>query len=367
MPQVLTNETWLRYLAELVEKSESQLSVGLQDDFSDDPIPKINAAYKRDNLALILGAGVSKDFGLMSWGELLQNLFINAISHSDKNSVSSAELSRCFNEVFAPSPLIAARYLMNNSFSGTVDAEVEFSSRVRDVLYRNLKGGVKSKTMNEIVRLSLAVGKNCHDLHSIITYNFDDLLEIALSTTKTGVPFKSIYKPGVHPGDNELAIYHVHGYLPQKGTLTSDNRIVFSESYYHEQYSQVYHWSNLVQINTFSRASCLFIGSSLSDPNQRRLLDIAKNIRGDDQVHHHIIKIKHSSDVVAKRLAAVQPQSGSAKNAGTRVKRPTTTDPVQLAKLMDNFEEKDALSFGVGTIWVDSAAEIGDVLSKLKA
>jgi len=250
---------------------------------------------------------------------------------------------------------------MNQTGSSTQDSESHFASKVRETLYANLDASAESETMNQIVRLSLAVGKN-PNLHSIITYNFDDLLEKSLLKTNTGVAFKSIYTPGIHPGLNELGIYHVHGYLPREGPLTVDNRIVFSERYYHEQYSQVYHWSNLVQINTFSQTNCLFVGSSLTDPNQRRLLDIAKGIRGDNKVHHHMIKIRHDAQTVKKKLAAF-----STTSTGGKKRLGTSNEPTQLANLMNNFEEKDALSFGVGTIWVDSPSAIGEVLSKVKS
>ena len=361
MTHAISYEKLTSYLEDLVKKSESALTVSNGVSQITDSLADVIDAYCHGRLALILGAGISRDFGLMNWADLLQNLFINAISPTGRPTGQSTAIAQCFNDVFAPSPLIAARYLMNQVGSANDDLELDFVRKVRETLYINLNSRAKSKTMDEIVRLSLAVGKN-PNLHSIITYNFDDLVEKSLLETNTGVAFKSIYTPGVHPGLNELGIYHVHGYLPREGPLTPDNRIVFSERYYHEQYSQVYHWSNLVQINTFAHTNCFFIGSSLTDPNQRRLLDIAKGIRGDNRVHHHVIKIRHNAEAVEKRLVA----SSSVALKGNK-KRTKSIEPKQLANLMNNFEEKDALSFGVGTVWVDSAAEIGHVLSQIKS
>lgn len=54
-----------------------------------------------------------------------------------------------------------------------------------------------------------------------------------------------------------LPIYHVHGFLPQGGRLTSRNRVVLSERLYHARYSEPYDWSNLVQVTCFTQKSCL--------------------------------------------------------------------------------------------------------------
>jgi len=74
----------------------------------------------------------------------------------------------------------------------------------------------------------------------------------------------------------------VHGFLPEDQSSyrdLDDSTLVFSEEGYHRIYSEPYHWSNLVQLNTFRENNCLMIGLSMTDPNLRRLLDISsKNL-----------------------------------------------------------------------------------------
>ncbi|MCY6325657.1 SIR2 family protein [Bacteroides fragilis] len=61
---------------------------------------------------------------------------------------------------------------------------------------------------------------------------------------------------------------------------------MFSEEAYHKVYSEPYHWSNLVQLATLRENNCLMIGLSLSDPNLRRLLEIAAQKHSKNNRHY---------------------------------------------------------------------------------
>ena len=115
------------------------------------------------------------------------------------------------------------------------------------------------------------------------------------------MPHKPIYGVGMNP-DGELPIYHVHGYLQQDGKLNEQNQITFGELVYHKQYVDIYSWNNIVQINKFRDANCLFIGTSLTDPNTRRLLDIARKQKGEKNETHFVFKQRYKEDAVKRRL-----------------------------------------------------------------
>jgi hypothetical protein len=108
-------------------------------------------------------------------------------------------------------------------------------------------------------------------LHSILSFNFDGLMETALG--RLGVPHTPIWTASQLSEATGLPVYHPHGYLPYILEPGQSYEIVFAESDYHTQYSSQFSWNNIVTIRALLESTCLFVGASLTDPNQRRLLD----------------------------------------------------------------------------------------------
>lgn len=317
-------------------------------------IKNITSSYKDDNLVFVLGAGVSLNFGIPNWNNLLKKLMAYTIEEEHKVSNS---LSSIFNELFKPNPLIAGRYLQEYFENSNSSFEI----MVRQVLYANIDKGKKSNILDEIVKLCVAPGKS-PNIDAIITYNFDDILEYKLDKTDLDIPYKSIYGIGMDINNGELPIYHVHGYLPEEGNLTSKNNITFGENNYHKQYSDIYSWNNIVQINKFRENTCLFIGSSLTDPNIRRLLDIAYKQKGNKRKHHYIFKQRFD-------LLELKEQLKNSKNT-TKLNN-LGLDIDEVLNLINNiftrFEENDSASFGVQTIWIDDwEKDVPVILRKIR-
>jgi hypothetical protein len=308
-------------------------------------VNNLTNAFKDEKLVLVLGAGISLEFGIPSWDSLLQKLMVHTI---EKDNEVSNLLSNLFNKIFTPNPLIAGRYLQdyfekNNS---------SFENMVRDVIYKKVDKDTKSNLLEEIVRLCVAPGKS-PNLDSIITYNFDDILEYKLEKTEMDIPYKSIYGIGMDVRNGELPIYHVHGFLPQNKKLNKLNAITFGESNYHQQYSDIYSWNNIVQINKFRENTCVFIGSSLTDPNIRRLLDIALKQKGNNRKHHYIFKKRINKSSL---IDEIEHKDYSEKEETLNL----------LLKIHERFEENDSSSFGVKTIWVDEWDEIPETLKSIR-
>jgi len=320
--------------------------------------------YKNGSLVLVLGAGVSIDYGLPSWDMLLQKLLIEAFSTKTKeDSKVSTVLAELFTNVFPLNPLISARFLQNYYKKNKKDGD--FESDIRNIFYNDIKIDYISPTFKEIFQLCVAPG-NSPNLNSIITYNYDDLLEKHLDDLDIDVPYKSIYKVGQNHTPNELPIYHVHGFLKRDGDLSPDDKIILSEDLYHQQYNDTYSWNNIVQINKFRENTCLFIGISLSDPNTRRLLDIANLQKGSLNKYHYIIKKRYDRDKIKKSLEIVLSQDNTISNEKTDESLGIDKTVNYLVEFMETFEEEDAMSFGVKTIWVKEFSEIPSILIKIR-
>ncbi len=320
-------------------------------------VRKLSKSLEGKKLVFVLGAGVSMGFGLPNWDTLLQKLMITTI---EKEQNVSTVLSKLFSNIFAPSPLIAGRYLQKYYD----EKKLSFEEAVRKVLYEELDITKPSDLMNEIVNFCVAPG-NSPSLDSIITYNFDDILEQRLSKVGVAIPYKSIYGIGMKPSKH-LQIYHVHGFLPHKGKLTESNQVTFGESIYHKQYSDIYSWNNIVQINKFRDFNCLFIGSSLTDPNTRRLLDIAKRQKGETEEYHYVFKMRHQEDVIKERLQDLLEKSKSLFNEKVLAELNFDDTVKFLIDIIERFEESDTASFGVKTIWINSWGEIPEILKEVR-
>lgn len=349
----------LQAFVNLTRGAERSLPVqaSMEPEESPDAIAPLAKSLQNNKLVLVLGAGVSMGFGLPDWPTLLQKLMITTIEQEPE--VSSA-LSRLFSAVFAPSSVMAGRYLQKYY----EDKDASFEEAVRKALYENLDIEAEAPLMDEIVHLCVAPGRS-PTLDSIITYNFDDLLEQRLELLDIELPYKAIYADGMHAG-NRLPIYHVHGYLPSQGDISDKNRITLGESVYHKQYTDIYSWNNIVQINKFTDFDCLFIGSSLTDPNIRRLLDVAYRQRGERTESHYVFKRRVRREEVQARLEAILKNDRSMMTTKVAADLALDTTVDYLIGIIERFEESDTASFGVKTIWIDDFDEIPVMLAQIR-
>lgn len=221
--------------------------------------------FRENNCTLFLGAGVSQDAGGPSWNSLLSKSVKKMCSPLTKQ-----DFKRIYNSC-SMSPIIMGRYITGNKIT-------------KGVLTRYLHDYVLYKGVD--ISQSQLISSICDivstkNIESIITYNYDDLIETALR--QKGIEVASIYSKSRFL-KGEIPVYHVHGLIPQDATDIQSTPIL-SEEDYHIIYRESYHWSNVEQLHALDRNTCFFIGLSMSDPNLRRLLDIS-NKDSDKEVRH---------------------------------------------------------------------------------
>lgn len=244
---------------------------------------KLREAFKDQQLSLYLGAGVSVASGLPTWDKLVLSVYFAAISEAKLGqwrpypNYLYAIAEWYLRE--AKEPLeVTARKLRQLYLEGE-DGDAEFVSAVRDGIYRiedvTLRDSGEPEifgnaTLQAVANLCSAKAGHRYGVRSVVTYNYDDLLERSLRGKRPAVPVYSRATPKA----KKLPIFHVHGFIPfPRVGGPQPSGVVFTEEEYNAAASDPYSWSNLVQLREMSSSVGLMVGLSLADRNIRRLLD----------------------------------------------------------------------------------------------
>lgn len=307
-------------------------------------------AYKNERMVLCLGAGVSIDAGIPLWDDLINKLLLRIIllAIEENNNSEDADnenngmkftkrdinaLKKVALKNKEETPLMQMRYIR------TAIDESKYYDAVHSELYSN--------EINKNSDLLKAIAELCRPNRdhkgalSVVTYNFDNLLEQVLDDL--GIAYNVIQNQEKLPLNGKLNIYHVHGYLSQDRNKDERTKLIFSEEDYHEIYGDSYCWSNMAQVKAFQDNICLFVGSSLTDPNLRRLLDEAMR-HPESPRHFAILTRKKYNNVKLENMKLV--------------KRYQDFDDMVRNKIFN--------SFGISVIWVDDYSEIPNILTKLE-
>lgn len=237
-------------------------------------------AFNNNRYSFFLGAGLSMDAKLPSWSELIEAL-LESENNKPFKYINKANSDSIFSSM-GYSTIVAGRYAQDGYLQDSNNSEVDnnqlFIERIRKVLYnRHSKKSLLVESVAKAVKRKKPA--------QIITYNYDDLLENMLSS-------KAFYSVSDNyiPRTKSIPIYHVHGMISRDKTKTSNS--VLSEREYHQLYRNPHNWANIVQLNALYTSTCFFVGFSMTDPNQRRLLELAreKDIYSDgiDELPHFV-------------------------------------------------------------------------------
>lgn len=296
----------------------------------EEKIDLLKGALIDNQLTLVCGAGISKASSIPTWNELLVNILNDVYSNDRGSSTENKVSAESLLSLMPQSNLILGKYLkliLKDDFNKTVQKHLYLNYNFF-YEFETFNPHLETNIMKAIVELSRPK-RSGKRLESIITFNFDDLIESALSNHN--IEHTPIWKEGQTYGIDALPIFHVHGFLPNERDVEEPN-LVFSEEAYHSQFIDPYSWSNLIQLNLFSTNVCLFVGLSLSDPNLRRLLDISW--RRNQRCKHYIIMKK--------------------------IPQKSKTD-----EIVTMLFEQDANSLGLNVIWCSDFSDIPNILLKV--
>lgn len=305
-------------------------------------IERLKSQYKKDNIVLFVGAGVSYDANIPTWDSLISELYVSLIDKQlkiHKIEINDDDKEKIKNSVIKQngnSPLIQTSFLKNNF-------KENFNESVREILYKSVVE--TSGLLEEIGQLCIP-NRGKLGIRAIINYNFDDLIERNLKRLR--VKHQSIYAEAMHPDLDALGVYHVHGFLPQDKEDYNDlenTLLVFSEDGHHKLMLDPYNWANISQLNFMVNNTCLFIGLSMTDPNMRRLLEIATQKEYDGDLCRHY--------VIMRRFKI--------KNSGK------SESINRFEYVNESLQENFFKSLGVNVIWVNDYDEIPNLLKQIKS
>lgn len=304
-------------------------------------IGDLRQRYHSNGIVLFLGAGVSVKAGIPGWTKLIQRLIVSLVESRIPGNDRSPESSEMIAALLAEyrkenSPLAIARFVRTG-------LEDRFPEAVHRALYQDVSDG-QSQLLRTIARLCNT--RHLDGVRSVVTYNFDDLLEKQLADF--GILCRSIYRDNDVAEANELGIYHVHGFLPReyRKEEIADSLLVFSEEGYHTVFMDPYSWSNVVQLSLLRERTCLFVGLSLTDPNLRRLAEFAAK-KATSPKHFILLRRERLPEsMVAASLTQEVRDSISATHHG--------------------LEEVALRELGLNVIWFEDFEEIDRILEKIR-
>ncbi|MCU5632907.1 SIR2 family protein [Bacillus cereus] len=310
--------------------------------------------FKDDELVLFLGAGVSYDANIPTWNDLISNLMVSLLDtvikderfdgHFELSKTEKEALVKDIQEKNGNSPVQLVRFIRNGL--GNL-----FREELRKTLYKKYKKS--SRILEALTDLCIPL-RHGIGIQGVVTYNFDDLLEVNFKNKKV-INFRPVFKEADIPSKNELGVYHVHGFLPntphEYGGIEDQRNslLVFSEEEYHQLMLDPYHWANLVQLNYFRENTCLFIGTSMTDPNVRRLLEIARKKQPEKDKCKHYIILKRDSFSEVNRIDSVDNENID-----------------KFAMIHQQLKEAELSELGLNVIWVDKHEDIPELLDSLR-
>jgi hypothetical protein len=336
-------------------------------------------AWRSRQLVLFLGAGVSIPYGLPSWKNLvLELLFEQAQGTRQLGSMwphYRRAVASWMTDYFDYDPLVLARMVerdlrVRNPAAGpkrSTDHTDHFLERLRSYMYANYREP-NSRTTLQALSALIAKGNKRSGVDSVVTFNFDDLLERELRRRRVTV--QSITSSDRQHGPG-LRVIHAHGFVPKEGPLVRKD-IIFTEPDYHRLTESVFHWSLSDVVDRLRKRTVLFVGLSMTDPSLRRLLDASRNsdipphwqIQKRHEIRdHEVLQVMTDVERRARDYAALL---GS--GFDEQKKPPELEESIHAAlRQADTYDREVFESMGVKTIWVDRFDDIADVIGAISS
>jgi hypothetical protein len=212
---------------------------------------------RRGRLAILIGSGISRAFGLPDWEELIDRMF------AAEGTVRPTDMTDL---------TMAAELLEKTNYN---DLYADFLTSIHTALY--LKANVtfrelrKSDVLAAVGALAIASRRGSA---AVVIYNFYDILEQYLRYH--GFEIHSVITDRHWAGPSDVTVYHPHGFLPFSEKDARSERVVITRQDYNRIVGQDGDlWRQLLR-TTLRTRMCLFLGLGVRDTAIDSLIDKVK-------------------------------------------------------------------------------------------
>jgi hypothetical protein len=212
-----------------------------------------------EQLTLVVGAGVSRDAGLPDWAELVQRLLRRTAEN--RSGLDAEGEAAWIGETIKRDQYLGAAAVVAALRTGEV-LETWIAQEVYEG--KGSSAWAPGPIAREIAYLVDVFERGPR----ILTLNYDDLLEQAIADQFNEEVRTIAAEDHASPAGGELCVTHLHGYTGRDGTF---GPLVISEDQYAEM-QRGQSWQERAMVDALNETTCLFLGTSLNDPNLIRYL-----------------------------------------------------------------------------------------------
>jgi hypothetical protein len=210
--------------------------------------------------------------GISGWKDLVMKVLHTALAGTGGSPDARRRVERVLAELRGSKPC-ASETLLEATEAARAVMGSAFHDRLRHIIYsgHTINHTETHRAISRMVRPKSA--PITPRIFSILTYNFDDLLE--KSIWMSGWNFKAWcsvrgewrfqYDRNRKPHSMAIDIYHLHGYVPREANAPGEVDLVFSTEAYRAIYGEDRSFTNIIAGSHLPNALGLVIGSSLQD------------------------------------------------------------------------------------------------------
>lgn len=212
------------------------------------------------HVTVVVGAGASMEADLPSWPELIERL-LQRVARQNPQLEQAMDREDWIKRTLERDELLGAGAVVE------VMADEDLETLLPQALYGETgpSGYEPGPIAHQVAQLRSRFGNRI----TILTTNYDDLIERALlSAGATKRQIKPYVRRRNEPPAGAIPVTHLHGYAGRDG---KPKKLVLTEEHYHRM-QRGRSWQEEYVTDRLETSLCLFIGTSLTDPNLIRYL-----------------------------------------------------------------------------------------------